>query len=106
MVQGSTGGAGFTAGGFERIRNGQPLPLEATLVYLRRGGDRHGEIIGYDEVTVGGYGMASVSVDRQIVGDPEAPWPPRATPSPGASPAASSPASPTVTPGDPSPGTG
>ena len=80
MVQGSTGGAGFTAGGFERIRNGQPLPLEATLVYLGRGGDRDGEVIGYDEVTVGGYGMASVSVDRKVRGSGGSGTPPDPSP--------------------------
>jgi predicted MPP superfamily phosphohydrolase len=68
MVQGSTGGAGITAAGLQRLTDGEPLPLEATLLYLRRSGPDAGRLLAYDEVTVGGLGLTSVSIDRTVVG--------------------------------------
>jgi hypothetical protein len=38
MVQGSTGGAGITSAGLQRLTDGDPVPLEATLLYLARSG--------------------------------------------------------------------
>lgn len=67
MVEGSTGGAGVTARGLSRLSDGQPLPLVATLIYLARSGDRAGQIVGYDDVTVGGFGLASITLERHVV---------------------------------------
>jgi predicted phosphodiesterase len=69
MIEGSTGGAGITARGLERLSQGTPLPLAATLVYLARSGDRAGRVVAYDEVTVGGFGLASVTLERHVVRD-------------------------------------
>jgi predicted phosphodiesterase len=67
MVEGSTGGAGVTARGLARLSGGKPLPLVATLIYLARSGDRAGQIVGYDDVTVGGFGLASITLERHVV---------------------------------------
>lgn len=67
MIEGTTGGAGVTAAGLKRLTDGQPLPLEATLLYLRRGGTDAGQLLAYDQVTVGGLGLTSVSIDRTVV---------------------------------------
>lgn len=79
MVEGSTGGAGVTSAGLQRLTDGDPLPLEATLLYLRRSGAQAGRLLAYDEVTVGGLGLTSVSIDRTVVDDsaqdPPAPQP-------------------------------
>lgn len=66
MREGSTGGAGISAD-FQAIRDGNPLPLEATLLYVARSGERAGQVLAYDEVTVGGFGLASASVERTVV---------------------------------------
>ncbi len=66
MREGSTGGAGISAD-FQAVQEGSPLPLQATLLYLARGGDRAGEVVAYDEVTVGGFGLASASVERTVL---------------------------------------
>lgn len=70
MVEASTGGAGLTARGLARLTAGDPLPLSATLIYLARSGPRAGQVLAYDTVTVGGLGLASVSLERQVVRDP------------------------------------
>ena len=67
MVEGSTGGAGITSAGLQRLTDGEPLPLEATLLYLRRTGPDAGRLLAYDEVTVGGFGLTSVRIDRTVV---------------------------------------
>ena len=72
MVEASTGGAGLTARGLARLTAGDPLPLSATLIYLARSGPRAGQVLAYDTVTVGGLGLASVSLERQVVRDPAA----------------------------------
>jgi len=94
MVEGSTGGAGVTARGLARLSDGRPLPLVATLIYLARSGDRAGQVVGYDDVTVGGFGLASVMLERHVVrpGDEPAPIPtPSPTPTPSPSPPGASP---------------
>lgn len=70
MVQGSTGGAGITARGLARLGEGVPLALTATLLYFASSGDRQGQLLAYDDVTVGGLGLASVTVERTVV-DPD-----------------------------------
>jgi predicted MPP superfamily phosphohydrolase len=92
MVEGSTGGAGVTATGMEAADRGSPVPLNATLIYLARRGPLTGEVLAYDEVTVGGLGLASISLNRTVVRQPEARAP--ATPNP----ATPNPATPTVRP--------
>ena len=92
MVQGSTGGAGITANGLEALGEGEPLSLTATLLYFGTSGAREGQLVAYDEVTVGGLGLASVTIERTVVetddagaeaaGDEEAgDEPPSSTPS-------------------------
>jgi predicted MPP superfamily phosphohydrolase len=67
MVQGSTGGAGLTARGLERLEEGEPLPMTATLLHFASTGERAGHLVAYDEVTVGGLGLTSVTVERTTV---------------------------------------
>ena len=67
MVEGSTGGAGLTANGLRRLTEGDPVPLEATLLTSPRPGPDAGRLLAYDEVTVGGLGLTSVSIDRVLV---------------------------------------
>ncbi|MFP5345453.1 MAG: metallophosphoesterase [Actinomycetes bacterium] len=64
MVEGSTGGAGLTAAGLRRLGEGEPVPLTATLLYFATSGERAGQLVAYDEVTVGGLGLTSVTVAR------------------------------------------
>ena len=67
MIEGSTGGAGKTAGGLRLLAGEQPGSLEATLLYLARSGPEQGRVVAYDEVTVGGSGLTSVSLERHVV---------------------------------------
>lgn len=103
MVEGSTGGAGLTSTGFQRLTEGNPVPLEATLLYFAKSGDRAGQLVAYDDVTVGGLGLTSVSIDRTTVKPPKAGEPGSGQPAPGSTPGptpsttASSPASSTST---------
>ncbi len=82
MVEGSTGGAGITAGGLARLTEGKPVPLEATLLYFAKTGPDAGRLLAYDSVTVGGLGLTSVSIDRTLVPKAEVNPP---TPAPGSS---------------------
>jgi predicted MPP superfamily phosphohydrolase len=88
MVEGSTGGAGITARGLDRLANGQPLPLAASLVYLARTGPRAGRVVATDSITVGGFGLASVNLQRQVFQD-DKPLEPGPAPSRPPSPAIS-----------------
>ena len=91
MIEGSTGGAGLTANGLQSLTDGQPVPLDATLLYLRRTGPDAGRLLAYDKVTVGGLGLTSVSIDRTVVPAQQDSTP---SPSPTVSPSASGPTSP------------
>jgi predicted MPP superfamily phosphohydrolase len=82
MVQGSTGGAGLTAAGLQRLGDGEPLPMTATLLHFAKSGERAGQLVSYDQVTVGGLGLTSVTVERTTI-PPDSPQP---TPSPTDSP--------------------
>ncbi|GAB2683933.1 metallophosphoesterase family protein [Thalassiella azotivora] len=76
MVQGSTGGAGLTAAGLQRLGEGEPLPLTATLLYFADEGERAGRLVAFDQVTVGGLGLQSVTVERTTVTQDEPLTPP------------------------------
>jgi predicted MPP superfamily phosphohydrolase len=78
-VEGSTGAAGLRV-----LEHAQPTPLEASVLYFNR--TTH-KLEAYDEITLGGLGLTSVSVERHVVN------PPKATPSPSA-PASSGPSAP------------
>ncbi len=67
MVQGSTGGAGLTANGLKQLGTGQPLPLQATLLYFANSGSDAGQLLAYDEITVGGLGLTSVTMQRTVI---------------------------------------
>jgi hypothetical protein len=67
MVQGSTGGAGISSDSIHQITAGEPVPLDATLLYVARRGERAGQVVAYDEITVGGFGLASVTLDRIVL---------------------------------------
>lgn len=88
MVEGSTGGAGLTANGLQSLTDGKPVPLEATLLYFASSGPDAGRLLAYDDITVGGLGLTSVSIDRTLVPKKEVnpPTPtPTGTPSSGGS---------------------
>ncbi len=59
FVEGSTGGAGLRG-----LEHETPTPLEASVLYFST--TTH-QLVAYDEITVGGLGLTSVSVDRHIV---------------------------------------
>ena len=67
MIEGSTGGAGISSDSIHRITAGEPVPLDATLLYVARRGERAGQVVAYDEITVGGFGLASVTLDRTVL---------------------------------------
>ncbi|GAB3452756.1 metallophosphoesterase [Kineococcus endophyticus] len=82
MVEGTTGGAGVTSAGLNRLADGAPLPLSATLLYFGRTGDLKGKLLAYDEVTVGGLGLAEVNLQRTVLTAEDRP--PLSVPSPSA----------------------
>jgi predicted MPP superfamily phosphohydrolase len=75
MVQGSTGGAGISAGALDRLAEGEPLPLQASLLYFGTTGDQAGRLVAWDDVSVGGLGLSSVEIDRTLVQPDEEPTP-------------------------------
>lgn len=92
MVEGSTGGAGLTSGAVENLENARPAPLEATLLYFSpTSGNQRAKLLAWDDVTVGGLGLSSVTVARTMATAP--------TPIP-------SPSSPSTTSASPTAGSG
>jgi hypothetical protein len=73
LIEGSTGGAGITSRGLLRLADKEPLPLAASLVYYARRGPRAGQIVATDAITVGGFGLTSVNLERTVVPPPTAP---------------------------------
>lgn len=67
MIEGTTGGAGLTSRGLQRLDDGEPVSMQASVLYLARSGARAGRLVGWDEVTMGGFGLASVSLERHVV---------------------------------------
>ncbi|WFE55246.1 metallophosphoesterase [Micromonospora sp. WMMD1155] len=59
-VQGSTGGAGLRG-----LEGDEPTPLAMSVLYL--GANR--QLQAYDDIRVGGTGMAQVSLNRKVVDD-------------------------------------
>ena len=59
LVEGSTGGAGLRS-----LDHSSPTPLECSILYFDRKTKR---LQAYDEVTVGGLGLASVQMKRHVV---------------------------------------
>jgi hypothetical protein len=110
MVQGSTGGAGISSDSINRITEGEPVSLDATLLYVSRRGERAGEVVAYDEITVGGFGLASVTLERTVLrpgaeptlapGEQGPPATPGTTPSPSGTPG-STPGAPPASGGTP-----
>ena len=87
-IEGSTGGAGLRA-----LDNAQPTPLEASVLYFNR--TTH-LLEAYDEITLGGLGLTSVSVERHVISKPKPlvePSPPPSSPPPSA-PVSGSPSGP------------
>jgi predicted MPP superfamily phosphohydrolase len=66
MVQGSTGGAGLRG-----LEGETPEPLAMSVLYF----DPNRELVAYDDITVGGTGLAEVSIKRNTVETPTAPTP-------------------------------
>jgi predicted phosphodiesterase len=60
MTQGSTGGSGLRA--LEPVK--QPAPIMLSVLYLERDS---GDLLAYDDISLGGLGMASAEIDRQVV---------------------------------------
>src|SRR6185437_13009272 len=62
LVEGTTGGALITSDGLLKAGAGDALPLDASLLYFAKSGPDRGRLLAYDEVTVGGLGLTSVSI--------------------------------------------
>jgi predicted MPP superfamily phosphohydrolase len=71
LVQGSTGGAGLRG-----LEGEHPLPLSMSVLYF----DQQRELVAYDDITVGGTGLAEVSLKRNMVEEPEPAVEPTVTP--------------------------
>ncbi len=97
LVEGTTGGALLTSDGLIKAEAGEAVPLTATLLYFGRSGEDRGRLLAYDEVTVGGLGLTSVSISRTVLRPGEIARPdqmPLPTPSPSAGPSGTASGSP------------
>jgi predicted MPP superfamily phosphohydrolase len=63
LVEGSTGGAGLRG-----LEGEQPVPLRMSVLYF----DESRRLAAYDEISVGGTGLAEVSLQRRLAPAPEA----------------------------------
>jgi predicted MPP superfamily phosphohydrolase len=98
LIEGSTGGAGITQRGLERLSDGKPLPLAASLIHVATTGDRAGRPVAIDAITVGGFGLTSVNLERTVIRPDETPdLEPQPTPTPTGTPT-SPPAGTPITP--------
>lgn len=75
LVQGSTGGAGLRG-----LENEEPVPLALSVLYF----NETRTLQAYDDIRVGGTGLATVTLERHVVDGPE-PAEPSGSPSPGPS---------------------
>ena len=62
MQQGSTGGSGLRA-----LEPKTPANIEMSVLYVDRSS---GALRAYDDITLGGLGLASAQIKRQVVSDP------------------------------------
>jgi predicted phosphodiesterase len=67
LVEGTTGGALLTSDGLIKAEAGEAVPLTASLLYFARTGAERGRLLAYDDVTVGGLGLTSVSIQRTVL---------------------------------------
>jgi hypothetical protein len=65
MVQGSTGGSGLRA-----LEPEEPAAIKMSVLYIDRDS---GELRAYDDISLGGLGLASAEINREIVTDTEPP---------------------------------
>lgn len=96
LVQGSTGGAGARS-----LEGDEPTPLEMSVLYLDPVTKR---VLARDDITLGGLGLSSATIDRTVEPDPseELPGRPDGTPSIGPTPSGPAPTSiPGTTPSGP-----
>jgi hypothetical protein len=63
MVQGSTGGAGLRG-----LETEEPTPMTLSVLYLDRTTKR---LQAWDEITLGGFGVASAEIQRKLATPPE-----------------------------------
>jgi predicted MPP superfamily phosphohydrolase len=62
MVQGSTGGAGLRG-----LESGTPLPLAMSVLYFAKSeGENRPSLQAYDDIHVGGTGLAQVFLERKV----------------------------------------
>ncbi|HLN77159.1 MAG TPA: metallophosphoesterase [Nocardioidaceae bacterium] len=64
MTEGSTGGSGLRA-----LEPGEPADIDLSVLYLDR---ESGDLLAYDDISLGGLGLASAQIKRQVV-KPDAP---------------------------------
>jgi predicted MPP superfamily phosphohydrolase len=62
LQQGSTGGAGLRG-----LQQEEPTPAEASVLYFDRA---DGDLLAYDDITLGGLGLASAQIERTVVDPP------------------------------------
>jgi predicted MPP superfamily phosphohydrolase len=62
LQQGSTGGAGLRG-----LQQEEPTPVEASVLYFDR---TDGDLLAYDDITLGGLGLASAQIERTVVDPP------------------------------------
>ncbi|MGH3344803.1 MAG: metallophosphoesterase family protein [Carbonactinosporaceae bacterium] len=79
FIQGSTGGAGLRA-----LESDEPTPIQCSVLYFDR---TTKELQAWDDITLGGLGLASAEISRQLAQQPhpeasETPTPPAASRSP------------------------
>lgn len=77
MVQGSTGGAGLRG-----LEAATPLPLDMSVLYF----DKAHTLQAYDDISVGGTGLAQVNLERHLVDHNAKPATASASPTSSASP--------------------
>ena len=61
LQQGSTGGAGLRG-----LQQEEPTPVAASVLYFDRA---DGELLAYDDITLGGLGLASAQIERTVVAE-------------------------------------
>lgn len=78
MVQGSTGGAGLRA-----LEGEEPTPVMLSVLYLDA---ESRQLLAWDDITLGGLGLASATIDRRVAVRPDGTPVGEATPPAGPAP--------------------